>query len=176
MSRWLMVLVALMACGSVLAQESTSFKIKSAVLNAGGRPLDGTASSSASFMVRPDAIGDPVVTHAAVSEGGSFRLNAGFVQAFPPPGEVRNLEFIDPVTMTWDADPLAMHYHAYRAGPMGTATAVTPVGHCLQADVIGPTTMETAIPPPNLAFFYTINAVNCTGIEGHEGATGTHCP
>jgi len=169
-----MAIVVLAAWGAVVAQESTSFRIKSAVMNAGGHPLNGVDSASSSFVLRPDALGQAMVTRSSAS--GSFRISSGFVLAFPAPGEVENLVFINDTTLAWDAEPLATHYHVYRAGPMGALAGLAPVSSCLQPDVTMTMTADGDVPPAGQGYFYLVNAANGIGLEGPTTTGGTECP
>lgn len=169
---WILMLMA----GAVPAfcQESASFKIKAAVLNNGGRPLEGSIPFSASYRLRPDALGEGAVERSIAS--ASFRLAGGFLQTFPPPGEVQGLRFTDATTLVWNPDPFAGSYHLYRSGPMGVGTGVAPVALCLQGDITGLTVTDTDVPPARQAYFYLVNAVNGTRIEGPADPGGARCP
>ncbi|HET9480392.1 MAG TPA: hypothetical protein VFP98_01420 [Candidatus Polarisedimenticolia bacterium] len=156
------------------AQQSASFMIKEATLNSGGQPWQGANPASPSYILRPDSLGEGFVSPALTS--ASFRLSAGHVQAFPTPGEVDNLALLDSATLVWDPEPLAGHYHLYRAGPMGVPTGVGPVADCLQGDLTGTTAGDPVTPPPGQAFFYFVNAVNCIGVQGPDGVIGVPCP
>ncbi len=171
---WVLALMAFMAAGGSAAQESTSFKIQAAVLNAGGRPLGGASPASPAFLIRPDAIGEGLV--AGPLGSASYRLSSGFVHSFPPPGEVQNLIFTDEVTLEWDPQAMAAHYHLYRSGPMGPFTATLPIADCLPPDVAGTTTTSTQSPALHQAYFYLVNAVSLTNTEGPKGTNGVHCP
>lgn len=164
------------AAAPALAQESTNHKIKTPVINNGGRPMDGSTPSSASHRLRPDALGEGVVEASATS--ASFRLAGGFLQAFPAPGEVDALVFNNSTTLAWAAETFAGTYNLYRAGPMGTGTGVAPAGSCLQSGVTGLTTIDPDVPPVGRAYFYFVNAVNCVHVEGPAGPSGmgTRCP
>ena len=81
--------LALLLGGSVLAQESTSFKLSEHTFNAGGTPEDGADLISTSFRLTLSAIGDSVTPATLTS--ASFSLNGGLVGRYPPPGEVANL-------------------------------------------------------------------------------------
>ncbi len=155
------------------AQQSAGYRIQGAVLNAGGRPLDGSISGSASFILRPDALGEGAVSPPQTSP--SFRLSAGFVQSFPAPGEVDNLILPGPTDLAWDPEPLAGHYHLYRAGPMAGPAGIAPVAGCWH-DTPDTVSMDPAWPAPGQAFFYFVNAVNLIGVEGPDGVIAVPCP
>lgn len=165
---------ALMLSGPALAQESPHFKIKAGALNAGGRPEAGAAPASAAFQLRPEAIGQNAVGPDPSSV--SYRLPSGSLLSFPPPAEVQGLEFLDPVTLQWDPDPFARHYHLYRTDPMGVPTGVAPLGGCAGPDIAAKTTTDTDVPPLERAFFYFVAGVNCNLVEGPAGPIGTRCP
>jgi len=157
-----------------LAQESASFRIKAPVLNSGGQPLSGVKPASASFALRPDAIGESAVSSSLAS--ATYRLATGFALSFPTPGEVDNLMLAGAAALSWDPEALAGHYHIYRTGNMGAATGLAPVGDCLQSAVTTVTASDPSTPPPGLAFFYFVNAVSCIGVEGPAGSVGVRCP
>ena len=168
------LLLPALASPPALAQQSASYMIKGAVLNSGGQPLDGAVASSPSFVLRPDALGEGAVSASLTS--ASYKLSAGFVQSFPTPGEVDDLVFDDIVSLSWDLEAMAGHYHVYRAGPMGAPAGVAPVGDCLLGDVTATTASDPSAPAPGRAYFYFVNAVNCIGVEGPNGTIGMGCP
>ena len=49
--RKLVYVAALLVAGPALAQESAHYKLESGVFNAGGRPVDGVVSQSASYLL-----------------------------------------------------------------------------------------------------------------------------
>lgn len=104
----------------------------------------------------------------------SYRMTGGLL-SIPPPSEVMNLVFNDAVTVAWDAEPFAAHYHLYRTGEMGAPTGVPPVANCSQPDLVDPSASEVGVPSAGRAFFYFVNAVNCNRVEGPAGVIGTPC-
>lgn len=168
------LLLPALASAPALVQQSASYMIKGAVLNSGGQPLDGAVASSPSFFLRPDAVGEGVVSANLTS--ASYKLSAGFVQSFPTPGEVDDLNFDDIVSLSWDLEAMAAHYHLYRAGPMGAPAGVAPVGECLLGNVTATTATDPEAPAPGRAYFYFVNAVSCIGAEGPDGVIGVPCP
>jgi hypothetical protein len=156
------------------AQESANHRLKAAVLNSGGRPVDGSIAFSAAFRMRADALGESAVSSTLASR--SYTLGAGLLLSFPAPGEVDNLRLSDAVTLAWDPEPMADRYRLYRAGPMGSSMGVSPVGACLQGAITGTATTDPVVPPPGRAYFYFINAVNVMGVEGPDGVIGVPCP
>lgn len=160
--------------GAALAQESAHFVIKGAVINAGGDPSSVMVPASASFALRPDSIGDAIVDPSMTSS--SFRMGAGFVMSFPPPGEVVNLRFNDSVTLLWDPQPLARSYNLYRTGEMGPSAGVPPSADCDQSDLLAATATDSDLPALGHGFFYLVTAVNVIRLEGPDGLIGARCP
>src|SRR2546428_8595378 len=106
------VFLGLILGGVAMAQESANFKLKGSVLNSGGDPRTGMNPASASYLLRPDTLGEGAV--GASLSSTNFRMGGGFVLSFPRPGEINILTFTNSVTLTWNADPFAAHYHLYR--------------------------------------------------------------
>ena len=94
----------------------------------------------------------------------------------PDRTEADDLVFDDIVSLSWDLEAMAGHYHVYRAGPMGAPAGVAPVGDCLLGDVTATTASDPSAPAPGRAYFYFVNAVNCIGVEGPNGTIGMGCP
>ncbi|HKQ60270.1 MAG TPA: hypothetical protein VJS92_03230 [Candidatus Polarisedimenticolaceae bacterium] len=149
----------------VQAQNSASFKLQESVLNAGGHPEQGTTLSSAGFRVRLDALGQSVA--APLLGGPSFHLEAGFVSAYPPPGEVRNLLFPDRQTLVWNPERSIGRYEVYR-GPLASASAGG-TGICFASNLPAPTTTDASSPASGQGFLYLITARNRLGEEGTKG-------
>ena len=82
-------LAALVLGGSVLAQSSASYNLEEHVFNSGGHPLGGTTLASASFKISLDSLGEAISATDLTS--ASYRLDACFSAAYPPPGEVNGL-------------------------------------------------------------------------------------
>jgi hypothetical protein len=92
--------LALAAGLPALAQQSAHFRLEEHVLNAGGRPVQGSILSSVSFRVTLDSIGEAIAARGLTS--ASFHLGSGFPEGYPPPGEVSGLAFVDLQTLVWD--------------------------------------------------------------------------
>jgi len=167
------IFLCLLLGGLALAQESAHFKVKGPVLNGGGDPQGGMDPSSASYKLRPDALDEAAAASSLSSV--AFRMGGGFVLSFPRPGEINNLAFSDSVTLTWNADPFAAHYHLYRTPEMGPGMGVSPSADCLQPDVPSASTTDAGAPSLGRAYFYGATAVNCIRLEGPHGSLGARC-
>ena len=149
----------------VLAQESPSFKLTEHAFNAGGHPETGIVMVSPSFKVSLDSIGDAVVKTGL--SGPSFRLDAGFASAFPPPGEVLGLGFTDHATMYWNPERSAGTYNLYR----GLLSDLSGLGYgtCLEHHIPGSGTTDPSVPSASDGFYYLVTAENRLDEEGSKG-------
>jgi len=174
------VVLFVMVCAlPAMAQQSTNFKVESAVFNAAGHPAEGMTLSSASFRVTLDAIGDAVAGPALSS--GSFVAHAGLVAIYPPPGEVDGLIFVDATTLQWNAERSAGSYNLYRASISGLAGLQ--YGACLQTGLATPGATDTDPVPSADGFFYLVTVANRLDEQGSKGfhsdsseRPGTVCP
>lgn len=157
-----------------IAQESASFKLQEHVLNAGGNPDGGTVLASSSFRIRLDAIGEGMTGPGMAST--SWRMDSGFVSAYPPPGEVTGVQF-DPggVTLSWDPERSVGAYELYR----GVAPAFLPgYGSCNQSGLTAETAADMYVPSAGTVLFYLVTARNRLSEEGTKGfdSSGTERP
>ena len=150
--------------GFALAQQSASFRQSEHALNEGGHPESGIVLISAGFHIRFDAVGDPAL--AATLGSASYRMDPGFIGAYPPPGEVSGLRFIDAATLTWDPERSAGVYNAYRDL---VSTLPGGFGSCLQGSIGSASTVDAATPASGKASFYLVTAENRLGEEGTKG-------
>jgi hypothetical protein len=157
---------------TVLAQESTNFKLREHSLNAGGQPHDGAVLSSTSFQITLAAVGETVA--AVTISGPSFAATEGFVGSVPPPGEVTNLRFNDPSTLAWDPEGSVGDYSLYRGEV--TNPYDPGFGSCLVPGITGPTASDITLPAIDTAFFYLVTARNRLGEEGTKGSTSGNEP
>jgi hypothetical protein len=148
------------------SQESPSFKLTEHVFNAGGHPAGGVTMGSASFRVSLDAIGESVVGGGL--SGPTFHMDASFGAAYPPPGEVFGLRFLDDDTMVWEPERSVGVYNLYR--DLVSALSGLGYGSCHLHDVPGTTADDTATPPTGDGYFYLVTAENRLGQEGTKGA------
>lgn len=142
-------------CGTVEAQTSASFKVTDHTVNAGGHPLDAIRPASASFRISHGAIGDAA---------------GGFVVRYAPPGEVRGLQFLDKINLTWSHEPSAGSYNLYRNT---LASLPGNYGSCYQPALIGPPFGETDAPAQGSGWLYLVTAENRLREEGTKGFTGS---
>jgi hypothetical protein len=164
MKRVALVLVLLSAC-PVLAQESPSYKLAEHVFNAGGRPVDGTLASSASYRLTMEAIGDAAV--GAGLQGPSYHADAGFGFCYPPPGEVRSLWFSDHDNLHWDPERSVGDYALYR--DLMSHLSGGGYGSCEQHGLTLASTKDSSSPPADDGFFYLVTARNRLREEGTKG-------
>jgi len=162
-------LLVLLAGGTCLAQQSPNFKLEEVVLNSGGTPSGAAEPTSASFRLTLASIGDAV---AATGLGAaSVELDAGFVAAYRPPGEVAPacggsgacLRFTDSQTLAWPAEPSAGVYSVYRDDTSDG------FGNCEEQNLNAPTTTTSAIPAGGERFFYLVTVTNRLAEEGTKG-------
>lgn len=163
-----MATIAVFLSGGILpagAQESANYRLKEHVFNAGGHPENGTSMASAHFLIRLDAIGDGAARSGLSS--ASYKMEAGFIVAYPPPGEVANLRFADTTTLIWQPEPSIGNYALYRA--LLTALSGGSTGDCSQFGLTGITATDAASPPVGNGFFYLVTARNRLAEEGTKG-------
>ena len=159
-------LLGLLLAGTVLAQESASFKLTESTFTQGGHPLDGMELTSTSFQMTLDAVGQVVAPTSIGST--SYSLGTGFVTTFAPAGEVANLRFTDATTLVWD--PAGIREYALYSGQV-TFPFDPDFGTCQQPPP--PLTTETATvaatPRISLASFFLVTTHNRLGEEGIKG-------
>lgn len=150
---------------SALAQTSSHYILEEHTLNAGAHPAAGVVMTSAVFRVTLDAIGDGTTAPSVV--GAQYRLTAGFVGTYPPPGEVRNLRMLPLAMLLWDPDGAAGDYNIYRA-LLNTLSGLT-FGACAQSEVPQASATDATVPGPGQGFFYLVTAENRLDEEGTKG-------
>jgi hypothetical protein len=166
MSRHLVaVLLALAFAGAARAQTSASFKLTEFTLNNGGDPVNGSTAASASHHVTLDAIGDGVIAVALAS--ASYHADAGFVDAYPPPGEVVQVRFTDKQTVVWQPEWTVGSYDVYRDGLSTLPGGST--GTCFASVLTAETATDAASPSSGSGYFYLVTAKNRLGEEGTRG-------
>ena len=165
MRRIALLLLAGLIALPALAQESASYKLKESVFNAGGHPKDGEIASSASFRVTLGAVGEGVARTGQASS--SYRMDGGFVNTYPPPGEVAGLGFSNKTTLTWRPEKSIGVYNLYR--DLLSALGGGGYGDCQQYDLTGETATESGTPPAGNGWFYLVTAENRLREEGTKG-------
>lgn len=150
------------------SQESASYRMTEHAFNAGGHPAEGTTPASASYRMSLEALGDPAT--AIESTAPSYRMDAGFTSAYPPPGEVWGLRFTDRDTLRWDPERSIGRYNLYRdllSNLLGGS-----YGNCEQQDLTDETAIDAAVPPLFEGYFYLVTAQNRLDEEGALGEDG----
>jgi hypothetical protein len=144
--------------------EECAVELSESVLNAGGLPASGTVHSSASYRIIPDALGETAVDLSLASD--SYRMEAGFIQGYPTPGEVIGLHFTGNTTLAWLPESAAGSYNLYRGL---VPTFLPDYGSCHQPGISGQTATDSSVPAVGQSFFYLVTAVNPRGEEGTKG-------
>lgn len=165
---WLGVMFSSLA----LAQTSSSFKLENSVLNAGGHPEAGTVLAGPSFRITLDALGDGLIASELASP--SWRMDEGFVSAYPPPEEIAGVIFgADHTTLTWRPERSVGTYALYR----GIVPAFLPTyGVCLQSGLSVGNAVDIQSPPAGSGFFYLATVRNRLGEEGTKGFASSGTP
>jgi hypothetical protein len=150
---------------SIFAQSSASFRLTEHVFNAGGRPAQAVVSSSESYRLSLDSIGEPIAGQAL--DGASYRLDGGVASAYPPPGEVGGLDILaDSQTLSWFREPASTAYNVYTS-PLSTLPGG--YGACAIARVAGTSWVDPALPAPGNGVFYLVTGENRLREEGTKG-------
>lgn len=174
------ITLLLFSTAPLLAQQSVNYKLEEHTFNNGGNPDDGVILTSGSYKMTLDAIGDTVAASLTLS-GTSFNSEAGFVEAYPPPGEVITLNWSDKTTLNWTPEKSVGSYCLYR-GFLSNLSGLG-YGNCHQQDITGSTTTDNQVPATGTGYFYLVtarNRISEEGIKGYDaGSTersGTFCP
>lgn len=163
--RALVVLAAFSTTGVIYAQSSASYRLKEHVLNAGGRPAETVVASSSGFRLSLESIGEALTRSAQSS--GAYRLDGGFLPAYPPPGEVVDLNLLaDHQTLTWSAEPASTAYNIYKGSLVGLPGTY---GTCAATRVAGLSWVDPSTPPPASGVFYLVTGENRLWEEGTKG-------
>ena len=151
---------------TTLAQTSASYKLQEYTFNNGGDPAKGSFASSASYRIKLDAIGDAIVSGSAMTSA-SNRMEGGFVDDYPPPGEVKGDLFTNKTTLTWSPEKSVGTYDVYRA-VLSTLPGLA-YGACLQNGLTTETATDATTPSAGQGYFYLITARNRLGEIGTKG-------
>jgi hypothetical protein len=155
-----------------LAQTSASYQITESAINCGGDPQNGVVLTSPSFKVTLDAIGDAIAGGTLAST--SFSTDVGLPPSVKPPGEVREVQFSTPTTLTWHAEPSVGTYRLYRGLLSDLPTSY---GICLSpGGLIGPEATDGENPSPGQCFVYLATARNRLNEEGTLGNDSAGIP
>lgn len=151
----------------LFCQSSTSYRLPEHLFNAGGRPAQAVVSTSPSFKLSLDSIGEPVAGRSLT--GVSYRVDGGVAQAYRPPGEVNGLEFLaDQQTIAWDWEPASTTFNVYR-GPLTTLPGA--YGTCGLSHATDSSWSDATMPSPGTSLFYLVTGENRLGQEGTKGYT-----
>ena len=162
--RAVVFVITLAVAAPAVAQQSASFTLEEYVFNQGGRPVQGTVATSASFQVSLDATGD---IGALALASGSFQVGGGFGAPYPPPGEVLGLVFTDATTLEWLPEPSTGVYNLYR----DVLSSLNGLGYgsCEQQSLNTATATDADPPPNGDGYFYLVTAENKLAEEGTKG-------
>jgi len=164
MQRRIVVLVmALAVAAPALAQTSASYKLTESILNNGGDPVNGVSGASASHRIKLDAVGDGVLGVGLAST--SFHMDGGFVDAYPPPGEVQQQLFTSKTTIVWNPERSVGLYEVYRDPLSGLLGG----GACFASGLTTEGATDSATPAAGQGYFYLVTARNRLGEEGTKG-------
>jgi len=154
------------------AQTSASYRLVEHCVNAAGHPAQGTilvsTGGAVGFRITLDAAGDAAMGPTMSNALGTFRMDGGFLLAYPPPGEVTNLQFsADEGTLSWSPEKSAGDYNLYR----GLLSALSGLGYglCEQSGVTGNSTVHASVPPLRDGYFYLATVRNRLREEGTKG-------
>lgn len=164
------VAIAVLAIPSpILAQSSPSHTLSEQVFNGGGRPAQAVISTSASFRISLDSIGEPIAAHTLA--GPSFRMDGGLAASFPPAGEIDGLLLLaDRQTLVWSPEPASTAYNVY-TGLLSSLPGS--YGACAVARVPGTSAIDVTTPAPGTGLFYLVTGVNRLREEGTKGRTSS---
>jgi hypothetical protein len=147
-----------------IAQQSASYRLKESVLNSGSHPAQGTVLSSPSFKLKIDSVGEGLIRMALSSS--SYHLDAGFVGAYLPSGEVNWLGFINKTVLRWNPEKSVGVYNVYRE-PISSLPGA--FGTCLARGLQVTNYNEPTVPLSGTGYYYLITAENRLGEEGTKG-------
>jgi hypothetical protein len=161
------VAVLLAGCwaSASLGQSSASYELSDHTFNAGGHPHQATIMVSTSYRITLDALGDGVVGAGLV--GDSYRMDGSFGASYPPPGEVRDLTFVDKQSLAWGPDRAAGDYNLYR----DSMSVLSGLGYglCLQQELPVAAATDGETPTSGTGFFYLVTVENLLDEEGPKG-------
>jgi len=165
---------ALAGAPALRAQQSASFRVEAATLNAGGHPGPAAVPTSGSFRITFGSLGDPGT--ATETFASSYRLRAGLTVAFAPPREVRHVRFTGPTTLVWDPDGSTGDYGLYQGNV--TEPFDPAFGACAGTAPVA-TAEVGAVAAPGQTLFLLVTARNRLGEESSTGPgrpTPAACP
>jgi len=165
MKRFVAVVLGLAVFAPGVAQQSPSFRLDEHNFDGAGHPQRGATLYSESFRITMDSLGDSVLGPDLGS--ASFTMNGTFLDAYPPPGEVRGLVFTGPSALEWEADESAGRYNMYR--DLLSSLAGLGYGACFRAGLEGTSETDLTMPPTGNGWFYLVTVENRLLEEGTKG-------
>ncbi len=174
MQHRLLAATLLLAALPARAQTSASYHLNEHTFNVGGQPAGGAVSTSASFHLRLDALGDGVIETGMASV--SFHADGGFVGDYPPPGEVLGLQFSSGASLAWSPEKSVGQYEVYSDAVSSLRSGGT--GTCLQSGLTTTSAADATTPAVGSALFYLVTARNRLNEEGTKGyrSSGAELP
>lgn len=164
--RKIIIFLMLLLSSWIFAQESTNYKLKAHVFNEGGNPDGGIILTSANFKLSIDSNGEGILGMSLSSP--LFKMDGGFIVAYPPPGEVHALLFDkDHITLKWNPEKSVGTYNLYRnllSNLFGGG-----YGNCKEYGIENEQTTDTETPPTGYGYFYLVTAKNRIAEEGTMG-------
>jgi hypothetical protein len=151
-------------CGVVLAQTSPSYRLENGSLHTGAQTSVSTGLASESYRMRLQTVGQALTGQAI--HGSTFAMDVGFVQGYPPPGEVVRLVALDRSTVTWHPERSVGAYRLYR-GELGQLPAG--YGECRLPELFDEHAQLDEEPAAGQGFFYLVTARNSLHEEGTKG-------
>jgi hypothetical protein len=135
------------------------------------RDADGDGRGDPKAWVRSCSQPEGYVTDGSDCDDGS-------ADVWAPPGEVRDLAFVDDQTLTWTApsDPGATSivYDVLRSGDPGDFVSGAV---CIASDAMTETAVDLSLPLQGELFFYLVRAENdCPGGQGSLGTDSSGTP
>lgn len=150
--------------GIATAQTSASYKLTESTLNNGGDPRDGAYAASAGFHLKLDAIGDAALGVGLASAG--WHMDAGFVDAYRPPGEIAGVLWPSKTTLQWTPEGSVGDYEVYRDA---VSTLPGSYGSCFASSLTNESATEASSPVAGTGWFYLVTARNRLLEEGTKG-------
>jgi len=113
-----------------------------------------------------DSIGEGIVGRSLSS--ASFRMDGGFIGAYPPPEEVHKLLFQkDHITLIWNPERSVGTYNLYR--DLLSNLSGGEFGTCREYGIMDETTTDNETPSAGQGYFYLVTAENRLEEEGTKG-------
>ncbi|HEX4824715.1 MAG TPA: hypothetical protein VFV19_10395 [Candidatus Polarisedimenticolaceae bacterium] len=162
-TRIVVLAIAAAAAAPALAQTSASYKLTESIVNNGGDPVNGASGASASHRIKLDALGDGFLGVGLAS--ASFHMDGGFVDVYPPPGEVQQQLFTSKTSMVWNPERSVGQYEVYRDALSGFLGG----GTCFSSGLTAESATDAATPAAGQGYFYLVTARNRLGEEGTKG-------